>query len=136
MFKGLSLIAATEIRGIVSRYLRSVPYFVIGAIIGLFGLGYLLAAGHDWLLTHMSPMSANLLIGGVLLLLCIVLIVIGNSIKAPPPRSTSTTLRSSALMAAPFAVKVIGNRVTLGTVAVAAVVGIGALLGRYVGRQS
>lgn len=133
MFKGLSLLAATELGGVISRNLRAVPYFVFGALIFLFGFGFLLDLAHTWLTLRLSPMAASGVLAAVLLTVAAISLIIGYSIKARRPATTSS-LTTTALIAAPFAARFMGTRLKVGTMAVAGVVAAGAILGRYIGR--
>lgn len=134
MFKGLSLLAASELGGTVSRNLRAVPYFAFAALISVFAIGFLLDVGHTWLSLRMGSMAASGILAAVLLTLAVIALLVGYATKRKPPSATSP-LTTSALIAAPFAARLLGGKLKLGTVAVAGVVAAGAVLGRYIGRS-
>ena len=134
MFKGLSLLAASELGGTVKRNLRAVPYFAFAALIFLFAFGFLLDVGHTWLSLRLGSMAASAILAAVLLTLAAIALLAGYAIKRKRP-SASSPLTTSALIAAPFAARFLGGRLRLGTVAVAGVVAAGAVLGRYIGRS-
>lgn len=132
MFKGLSLLAATELGGAVSRNVRAIPYFAFAALIFLFGFGFLLDLAHAWLSLRMSTMAASGVLAAMLLTVAGSLLLIGHTIQER--RQATSPLTTTALIAAPFAAKVLGSRLSFGTVAVAGVVAAGALLGRFIAK--
>ncbi len=134
MLKALSLLAASELGGALTRRLRAVPYFAVGALLFLFGFWFLLDLAHTWLTMRMSSMAASGALAAALLVLAGVLFAVGYSVKERP-RTAASPLTTSALVAAPFAARFLGKRLRFGTVAVAGVVAAGAILGRYVGRS-
>jgi hypothetical protein len=134
MFKGLSLFAASEIKGVITRNVRAVVYFAVGGVVLLFALGFLLDLAHGWLTLRMGPLAASGVVAAVLLTIAGGLFLIGNMIKERPAAERSN-LKTSAIIAAPFAARMLGGRIRLGTVAIAGVVAAGALLGRYLGRS-
>jgi uncharacterized membrane protein YcfT len=135
MFKGLSLLAASEIKGVITRNVRAAVYFAVGAVVLLFALSFLLDLAHGWLAYRMGPGVASGVIAAVLLTVAGALFLIGNMIKDRPAPERST-LKTSAIVAAPFAARMLSGKLRLGTVAIAGVVAVGALLGRYLGRSS
>lgn len=134
MFRGLSLLAATELGGTVSRNIRAMPYFAFGALIFLFGFGFLLDLAHTWLSLRAGPLAASGILAGVLLAVAGGLLLVGQAVKQRRQSATGP-FATSALLAAPFAARIIGGRLSLGTLAVAGVVAAGAVLGRYIGRS-
>ncbi len=134
MFKGLSLLAASELGGRVSRNVRAMPYFAFAGLIFLFAFGFLLDVGHTWLALRLGSMAASGILAAVLLTMAVVALLVGYSVKRKRP-SASSPLTTSALIAAPFAARLLGGKLKLGTVAVAGVVAAGAVLGRYIGRS-
>jgi nitrate reductase gamma subunit len=123
MFKGLSLLAATEVGASVSRNLRALPYFLVGGLILLIGFGFLLALAHGWLAQELGSMAASGVIAATLISCAGLLLIIGSSIKARRV-ATSSPLTTTALIAAPMAASFM-----------AGVIAAGALLGRYLGRS-
>jgi hypothetical protein len=133
MFKALSLLAASELGGAVSRNVRAVPYFALGVLALLIGSGFLLDLAHAWLSLRMSPMAASGVLAAVLFTVAGIFLLVGLSIKNRRQPQVSP-LTTSALIAAPFAARFLGTRLRFGTVAVAGVVAAGAVLGRFLGR--
>jgi hypothetical protein len=133
MFKGLSLLAATELGNVVSRNLRAMPFFILGGLILVVGFGFLLALAHTWLALELGSMAASGVIAVTLMACAALLLMIGSSIKAKQPKATSA-LTTTALLAAPLAATFMGTKLKVGTVAVAGVIAAGALVGRFLGR--
>jgi hypothetical protein len=134
MFSGLSLFAVSEIKGVITRNVRAAVYFAVGGVLLLFALSFLLDLAHSWLSFRMGPLAASGVIAAVLLTVAGALFVVGNMIKDKPAAERST-LKTSAIVAAPFAARMLGGKLKLGTVAIAGVVAASALLGRYLGRS-
>jgi hypothetical protein len=133
MWNGLSLLAATEFGSMLKRNLRAITYYVASALIAGIALVFLLQATHSWLVLHMSTIWASLLIAAVMLLFAGLLLLIGHD--AGKRKSAPSPLASTALVAVPFAARMIGKRISLGTVAVAGVVAIGVVLGRLIAKD-
>jgi hypothetical protein len=134
MFKVLSLFAVSEIKGVITRNVRAAIYFAVGGVILLFAVGFLLDLAHGWLSYRLGPMAASAVIAAVLLTFAGVMFLVGHKTRESP-RPERSTLKTSAIIAAPFAARMIGGKVRMGTVAIAGVVAAGALLGRYLGRS-
>lgn len=134
MFKGLSLLAASQIGSTVKRNLRAMPYFAAGALIFLVGLGFLLDLAHTWLSLRLGPLAASGILAAVLLTLAGTALVVGCIIR-DKSASAPSPLTASALIAAPIAAKFMGGHLRLGTVALASVVAAGAIVGRSLGRS-
>jgi hypothetical protein len=134
MLKGLSLLAASEMGGALSRNFRAIPFLLGGAVLLLFGFGFLLDLAHGWLALRMGGVAASGIVAAVLLTLAGILLIAGQSIRNRRSRSPSA-LTTSALVAAPFAARILGGKLTLGAVLVAGVVTAGAMMGRYLGRE-
>jgi uncharacterized membrane protein (DUF485 family) len=115
------------------RTAQALPWLVAGAVIALFGFAALIAAAHEWLALRMTPLAAHLVIAGVLLAIAVVAILVGMAVRAR--RGRPALLTNTALVAAPMAARAIAGRVSLGTVALAAVVAIGAIVGRSLARE-
>jgi hypothetical protein len=134
MWKGLSLLAATDIVGTVKRNLNALVYFAIAAVLVLIGIIYALQALHYWLAFRIGVVGSSLVLAAVLLMVGGILMLVGQSVRErrQPPTSKLT---AGAMMAAPFAARMVGRRVSVATIAVAGVVAIGALIGRQLGRE-
>lgn len=133
MLNALTLLAATEMGGAVKRNVRAVCYYAVAAGAGVVGLFFLLLAGRDALLPQLGPVMANVAVGGGMLALALLIYLIGYVIRNR--RSRTSPLASSAIVAAPFAAKMVGKRINLATLSVAGVMLAGAAIGHYLGRK-
>jgi hypothetical protein len=133
MLKGLTFLAASEIRGVVRRKVNGYLLYAIGAVVALIGTFYVLSAIQFALLTRMSPIAASLAIAAALLAIAGILFLAGRA--AEQRKVTNSSMTAKALVAAPLATRVVGGKINLGTLAVAGVVAIGALLGRQMGKS-
>jgi hypothetical protein len=133
MWKALSLMAATDLAGALKRNIRAAAFFAVGAVLALIGVLYIIEAIHIWLAFRIGPVASSLVIAAAMLMLAGILILVGQSARERKTRSV--TMSSGAMMAAPFAARLIAKRTGLATVAVAGVVALGAVLGRYIGRE-
>jgi hypothetical protein len=133
MLKGLTFLAASEIRGTIRRKVNGYLLYAIGAVVALIGIFYVLSAIHFALLTRMSPIAASLVIAAALLAVAGILFLAGHA--AEQRKVTNSSMTAKAMLAAPLATRVVGGKVNLGTLAVAGVVAIGALLGRQIGKS-
>jgi hypothetical protein len=93
MFRGLSLLAATELGGTVSRNIRAMPYFAFGALIFLFGFGFLLDLAHTWLSLRAGPLAASGILAGVLLAAAGGLLVVGRRLHRSEGRGGQAVRR-------------------------------------------
>ena len=133
MWQGLSLLAASEFGGVLKRNLRALACYVASAVVALIGLVFALQAAHSWLEWRMSPIAASLVIAASLLAFALILILAGQLVARR--RRGASPLASTALVAAPFAARMIGRKVSYGTVAIAGVVAMGVVLGRLMARD-
>jgi hypothetical protein len=133
MFKGLSILAATEVGGVIHRNLRAASWFVAAGLVLIFGAGYLIDVAHTLLSQRFSPLAASGIVAASLMFVAAMLIVIGLVVKSRR-KPVSTALTTTALVAAPVAARLFKGQLKLGTVLVAGVIGAGALLGRQMGR--
>ncbi len=134
MFKGLSILAATEAAGNVRRLARALPWFAAGAVIGLLGISALMQAAHGWLSQQMSPIEAHMVIAAVLLISGAIVAAAGAYVRTHRTRPDAMT--TTALLAVPAAARFVSRRLPLGPVAIAGVVAAGALLGRFLGNRN
>jgi hypothetical protein len=134
MLKGLSLLAASQVKGVVSRNLRALPYFVLALLIFIFGFSFLLDFLKSWLSLRMSTMAASGVMAAVLLTLAGAAMVIGHAIKHKKPKDINV-MAASAMMAAPFASRLMGKKLTLQTIGVVGVLFASVLLGRFLKRS-
>lgn len=133
MWKGLSFLAATELGALLKRNLRAFGYYAVGALVAVIGILFALQAAHSWLTLRMDTISASLVIAATMLFAAGVLTIIGHF--AATRRRQSTALASSALVAVPLAARMVGRKVSYGTIAVAGMVAAGVILGRLMARD-
>jgi hypothetical protein len=143
MLGGLSLLAAHEAGAAAKRHLNALALQVAAGFVMLVALVFALVGFHIWLMQGMTPWGASAVIAGGLLAVALVLIFAASVVKRR--RTERTALTSGALVAAPAAARVLGGRLMrgrlfggrlrLGTVALVAVVGLGALIGRQMARD-
>jgi hypothetical protein len=131
MWQGLSLLAATELGGMLKRNLRAVAYYAASALVAVIALVFMLQAAHAWLVSHMSTINASLVIAAVMLGIAGILLLVGHFVAG----RKRSSLTSTALVAAPFAARMIGRKVSYGTIAVAGVIAMGVVVGRLMARD-
>ena len=133
VWKGLSLLAVSELGGTVRRNVTVLTLYGVGLIIGLMGVVFALLASQVWLERHMSTMSAQLLIAAALFVLAAIVVLVGIYISRR--RRTPSPIASTALIAAPFAARIVGRKINLGTLTMLGVIAAGAVIGRQLGRD-
>lgn len=133
MWKGLSLLVANEFGLAFRRNAMAMALYAVAGLVFLMGVMFVLLALRDWLGLHMSAIEAGLVVAAGLLCLAAVVALAGVYVKRR--RRSSAALASTAILAVPVAARMIGRRVTVGTVAVMGVVALGALLGRQLGKN-
>jgi hypothetical protein len=133
MWNGLSLLAASELGAMLKRNLRALSFYVASALMAIIGLVFVLQAAYSWLLFNMSPVSASLVIAAAMLVLAGILILVGHF--AGQRKNGPSALASAALVAAPLATRMIGRKVSYGTIAVAGVVAVGVIIGRMIAKD-
>lgn len=133
MLNMLTLLAASEAGGAVKRNVRALGYFAVAGCAMVLGTAFLLLAGRDALLPHMTPAMANLAVGGGMLLVGIVLLLIGQYVRRR--RSGTSALASTAIVAAPLAARVVGKGINVATITVAGVVLGAAVLGHMLTKK-
>lgn len=133
MLKGLSFLAASELGTVISRNIKALVFYTGAVIAGIMSLTFALLAAYSWLIIYMSAIMANLVIAAGLLMLAGALVLTGVYIKhrARPP----TAVASAALIALPLAAGVLARKPALSTFLLAGVVALGAIAGRYAGRN-
>ncbi len=134
MLKALTLLAANEMGVAVRRNVKAWIFYAGGGLVALIGFVFFLDALRTWLLLRMSVMEASLAIGGGLLCVALALGLMGRIIKGRK-RETSLTA-STAMITLPLAARIAGTRLTLGTIAIGAMVAAGTLVGRSLVRSS
>jgi hypothetical protein len=132
MWSGLSFLAATEVGETLRRQLRAASIALVAGIIGLAGLVFCLLALHAWLLQHVTSVEASLIIAAGLLTVSIMLLA--AAAFARRSRKGSSGLTSTAIVAAPIAMRLIGARLDFRTIGIAGVLALGAIVGRQLGK--
>lgn len=133
MLKGLSLLAATEIRAAVGRKLAALAFYAGAGVFALFALAFLLVALDGWLALRFGHVEASLYVAPGLAVVAAIVFAIGAYRKSQPVERSP--LASTALVAAPVAAQTLARRVNLGTIGLIAVVVGGALIGRRLARN-
>jgi hypothetical protein len=132
MLAPLAAAAINEAGGAVRRQVTALAWFGAAAALGLIGLLFVLLALHAWLSTKLPAIQASLVIAGLLFGLAVAAILVGRVIRNR--KAKSTALQSTALLAAPAALRLAGSRLPFGALALIGVVVMGAVLGRRIGR--
>jgi hypothetical protein len=132
MWSSLSFLAANELGDTFRRQIRGASIALMGAIVGLAGLVFCLIALHSWLLLRVTPIEASLIIAAGLLTASVALLA--AAAFARRSRKSSSGLTSTAIVAAPIALRIIGRRLDFRTVGIAGVLALGAIVGRQLGR--
>lgn len=133
MWQGLSLLAASELGGMLKRNLRALACYAASVLFVVVALIFALQAAHSWLEWRMSSIAASLVIAAVMLAIAAILILVGHFVAGR--KRSSSSLASTALVAAPFAARMIGKKVSYGTIAVAGTIAMGVLLGRFMAKD-
>jgi hypothetical protein len=132
MWRGLSFLAASEAGESLRRSMRSAVAMVASAIAAFTGVVFALVALHAWLSQRMTFIEASLVISAAFLFLALVFFIIAGFIRRS--RRPASALATSAIVAAPIALRLIGSRLDLRAVGIAGMLTLGAILGRQLGR--
>jgi apolipoprotein N-acyltransferase len=132
MWSSLSFLAATDLGDTFRRQIRGASIAFLGAIVGLAGLVFCLIALHSWLMLRATPIEASLIIAAGLLTASVALLA--AAAFARRSRKNSSGMASTAIVAAPIAMRLIGRRLDFRTVGIAGVLALGAIVGRQLGR--
>lgn len=133
MWKGLSLLAASEVRDSYQRYMAAAVWTLVAALAGLAALAFALVAAHGWLSLEMSSISASLVIAAALGVVALIFLGVAAAARKRPVRPSPVA--SSALIAAPYALSMATRRLNFSTLAILGVVAAGAFFGRQLGRD-
>lgn len=129
MLGGLGATAFAEIAGAVRRNLWIVGLYAVAALTGVAAIGYGLDALHTVLIASYGPAGASLLIAAGLVV--VMLILLGAAIYLRTAKRERRAFATTALVAAPFALRLFSGRMLLR----AGLVGGAALLGLMAARQ-
>ena len=133
MWKGLGLLAATDIGSRVRAKISALTLYGAAGLVAFVGVIFALIALLIWLSRLLTPLSAALAIAGVLLAVAVALALAARFQK--PPRTQTSPLAGAALLAAPSAFTAVSKRVSFTTIAAVAAVALGALVGRRISRD-
>jgi hypothetical protein len=133
MWSGLSLLLANEAGGAIRRQIVGIALLATAGLVALVALVFALLALHGWLEVSWGAVPAYLLIAAGLAVVAAIIAIAGTITRRK--RREATTMRSTALMAAPIAARVLAGRSNLGTLAVVAVIAAGALVGRQLAKD-
>jgi hypothetical protein len=132
VWKGLSLLAANELGGVVKRNVVAVVFYAVASAFVVMGMIFLLLSLQIWLTLYMTEIEANLLIGSTLLFIALVIASVGYAMKRQ--RKSASAIASTALIALPLAAQLVPTRVRMGTMALFAVMATAVVLGRQAGK--
>ncbi len=132
MWSGLSFLAASEAGEAFRRNMRAAVATCAAAITGFTALIFGLVALNAWLVQRFTAVEASLMVGGGLLAVSVVFLITAAYIRRS--RKASSALASTAIVAAPIALRLIGGRLDFKAVGMAGVLALGAIVGRQLGR--
>jgi hypothetical protein len=132
MLRGLSLLAASEASAAVKRSLHVAAIIAAAVVAALAAAGFALVALQAWLSQRMTPIEASLVVAGGLLALAIIMVIAAAVVRRR--RRQSSPLATAALVIAPTAARVAMRRLDVATIGMAAVVAIGAYVGRKIAK--
>ena len=130
MWKGLTLLAANEFGTSFKRNMTALAYYSAAGLICFTAVIFGLIALHEWLEFYMSGIEASLAIALGLLVIAAITALTGRHLKNRRPQQN--ILANAAFVAAPLAARMVGKRINAGTLAIAGVIALGALLGRQI----
>lgn len=138
MWRGLTLLAATELGSAMKRSVVTAVIYAVAGLSLLCALGFLVAAGHNVLAEWYGGTTASLILAGVFCLLAIVIMLFAGLIRrqARRRRSLASTALVIAPVMAPPAVRAFVAHPAIGAGVVAAIVALGAIVGRQWGKTS
>jgi cytochrome bd-type quinol oxidase subunit 2 len=138
MWRGLTLLAATELGSAMKRSVMSVVIYALAALSFLCALGFLVAAGHGSLAERYGDTMASLILAGIFFLVAIVIALFAGLARRQARRRRSLT--STALVVAPVmappALRAFVAHPAIGAGVVAGIVALGAMVGRQWGKTS
>lgn len=133
MFTAALSILTGELEGMIRRRINLATLYALSAAVAFFAVGFLLISFRDWIDVLVSPIDANLVLGGVLLFISLVIFAIAAwRRRAPRP---SNALPAAMVLAAPAAARVTTKLVRPEILALGIVVVSGLWLGRRLGRD-
>jgi hypothetical protein len=133
MLKGLSLLAASEAGAAVRRNLRWAALILAASLVAIGAIVFGLIALHSWLLMSLSPVEASLVIAAGLGIVALVLLIAAVWVRRS--RRSASPLAATALVMAPTAMRLAARRLEPAAIGVAAVIAIGAIIGRSLARK-
>lgn len=128
MFGGIGAFIAGEVGGAVKRNVTVVVLYLVAAFFVVAAGGYALSALHTVLTLSYGPVAASLWIAGGLFLVGIIALIAAIRVKNRP--RPARPLASTALVAAPLAVRMLNTRRGWKLGALAGLLVGGILLGR------
>lgn len=132
MWRGLSLLAASEVGGAVRRNVAIYTVYGIALVALIAAGGFVAAAAHVLLAERYGTAIASLILAGVLLVAALALMLTGLYLRHRSRRKTAlaTTALMVAPAVAPTAIRALASSSALGVGVVAGAVALGALAGR------
>ncbi len=137
MWRAISLLAATELGGVVKRNVVILMIYGVAIVVFAAACGFLIAVAHALLADAYGAIGASLIIAGVLMAFALILLLIGLYMRHRVRRrsAVATAALVAAPVVAPAAMRALASNATVGAGVVAGVVALGAILGRQMGRS-
>ncbi|WP_296575310.1 hypothetical protein [Phreatobacter sp.] len=135
MWRGLTLLAATELGSAMKRSVATVITSVLAAASLICALGFLVAAGHGVLADSWGATAASLIIAAIFFLLAMVIMLWAGLVRRQRRRhSLATTAMMVAPAMAPPAVRAVASHPVIAAGVIAGIAALGAVLGRQRGK--
>lgn len=138
MWRGLSLLAATEVGGAMKRSVVGAMIYLVALVCLAVAFGFLVAAGHDVLAEMYGDTRASLILAGLFAAVGVVIMLIAAGIRARARkrRTLATTAMVVAPAMAPSLVRSFVRHPGISAGVVAGIVALGAIMGRQWGKES
>jgi len=135
MWRGLTLLAATEFGSAMKRSVTTVVIYVLAAASLICALGFLVAAGHGVIADRWGGTAASLIIAAIFFLLAMVIMLWAGLVRRQGRRHRlATTAMMVAPVMAPPAIRALAAHPVIGAGVIAGIAAIGAVLGRQRGK--
>lgn len=138
MWRGLSLLAATEVGSAMKRSVVGAVIYLVALLCLAVAFGFLVAAGHDVLAEAYGDTRASLILAGLFAAVGAVIMLVSAWIRsrARHRRTLATTAMVVAPAMAPSVVRTVIRHPGVSAGVVAGIVALGAILGRQWGKES
>lgn len=138
MWRGLSLLAATEVGSAMKRSVMGILIHLVALLCLACAFGFLVAAGHDVLAESYGATRASLILAGAFAALGAVIMLVAAWVRsrARNRRTLATTAMVVAPVMAPSAIRAVVRHPGISAGVVAGIVALGAVLGRQWGKTN